>query len=114
MRNPSSLAAFFVAVLALGVLAGAGYAAWEYADVSWLQAALAVPLAGLLAVFALALGSRGRSVHQRTLGRAGGAGVARAARGLGLLTLVLVATAALALAVFAVLVTTEGLTTAPW
>ena len=114
MRNVSSMLALFLALLSLGVFGGAAYVAREYAEVSWLQAALAVPVAALLAFFALSLASRGRALHQRTLGRAGGAGVARLARGLGLLTLLIAASATIALAVFAVLVRTEGLTTAPW
>ena len=106
--------ALLVALAALALFVGAGYAAREYAEVSWLKASLAVPVVALLGFFSLALASRGHGVHQRTLGRAGGAGVAGAARVLGTLALLLAITAGLALAVFGVLVWTDGLTRAPW
>jgi hypothetical protein len=114
VRNTPAVLALLVALLALGVLGGAVYVARELIDVSWLEAAGAVPVAALLAVLALALAARGRARHQRTLGRAGGAAVVRTARGLGLLALLLSLTAGLALAVFGVLVWTDGLTHAPW
>jgi hypothetical protein len=114
VRNGPALLGLLVALLALGVLAGAGYAARELIDISWLEAAAAVPVACLLALLALSLASRGRSRHQATLGRAGGAGVVRVTRGLGFFTLLLSLTAGLALAVFGVLVWTDGLQRAPW
>jgi hypothetical protein len=114
LRNVSAVVSFLLALLAVGVLAAAGYAARERPEISWLEAAGAVPAAGLLAFFALALATRARTLHQRTLGRSGGEALARTARGIGILALLLVVTAALALAVFAVLVTTDGLTRAPW
>jgi hypothetical protein len=114
MRNAASVSSFLLAVLALGVLGAAVYAARELAEISWFEAAAAIPVAGLLAFFALALATRARAIHQRTLGRAGGDGLARTARGIGILALLLVLTAGLALAVFGVLVATDGLTEAPW
>ena len=114
MRNRNAVFALLVALLALGVLGAAAYAAHLRAEITWLEAGAAVPAAALLALFALSRASRARAVHQRTLGRAGGVAVARTARGLGLLALLLAVTAALALGVFAVLVTTDGLTHAPW
>jgi hypothetical protein len=114
LRNVSALFAFLVSVLALGVLGAAGYAARELPEISWFEAAAAVPVSALLAVVALTLATRARALHQRTLGRSGGEGLARTARGIGILALLLVVTASLALAVFAVLVSTDGLTRAPW
>jgi hypothetical protein len=114
VRNWRAVAALLVALLALAVLFGAGYLADTRGDVSWLQAAAAVPVAGLLSLFSLSLSGRARALHQRTLGRAGGSGLARVARFLGLLGLLLALTAALALGVFAVLETTDGLTKTPW
>ncbi|MBA2615156.1 MAG: hypothetical protein H0U90_05150 [Actinobacteria bacterium] len=114
MRNASSVLALVLALLALAALGSAGFAARELPEISWLEAGAVIPFVGLLALFALSLASRGRAQHQRTLGRAGGEGVARTARGLGLLALLLTLTAALALAVFAVLATTDGLTKTPW
>ena len=114
MRNGKAVLALVVALVALGLLAGASYVERERADVTALEAAAVVPAAGLLGLLSLSLSNRARSVHQRTLGRAGGAGVARTARGLGCLALLLTLTACLALAVFAVLETTDGLTRTPW
>ena len=114
MRNWSAFLAVLVALLALAVLGVAGYAASEYADVSWLQAALALPVTGLLALVALGLAGRARALHQRTLGRAGGRGVAATARLLGGLALLLALTGGLAVGVFGILVWTDGLTEAPW
>jgi hypothetical protein len=114
MRNAASLSSLLLALLALGVLAAAAYAARELPEISWFEAAAAVPVAALLAFFALAVATRARAIHQRTLGRAGGDGLARTARGIGILALLLVLTAALALAVFGVLLATDGLTQAPW
>ncbi len=114
MRNGRALFAFLFALVALAILAGAAYAASERPEVSWLEAGAAVPAAGLLALFSLSLASRGRAVHQRTLGRSGGERLARLARALGLLALVCAATAGLAFAVFGVLVATDGLTRTPW
>ena len=114
MRNTNAVLALLAALLALGLAAGAGAAARMLPEVSWLEAFAAIPAVGLLALFALSLSSRGRAVHQRTLGRAGGEGVARTARGLGLIALVLTLSGALALGVFAVLVLTDGLTRPPW
>jgi hypothetical protein len=108
------LVTFLVGLLAVALLAAAAYAARELSGVSWIEAAGAVPAAGLLAFFALTLATRAQALHQRTLGRSGGEGLARTARGIGILALLLVLTAALALAVFAVLVATDGLTRAPW
>jgi hypothetical protein len=114
VRNAHAVLALLVALLALGLLAGAAYTARERADVDWVQAGAAVPAVGLLSLLSLSLASRGRARHQRTLGRAGGATIVRLARGLGLLALLLSVTAGLAFAVFAVLVVTDGLTEAPW
>ena len=114
MRNASSSLALFVALLALGVLAAGGYAAHVRPEISWLEAGAIVPFVGLLALFALSLASRGRATYQRSLGRAGGEGIARTARGFGLLALLLTVTAALGLGVFLVLAVTDGLTRAPW
>jgi hypothetical protein len=114
VRNTPAVFALLVALLALAVLVGAGYLARELIDVSWLEAAGVVPIAGLLALFALSLAGRGRERHQRTLGRAGGAAVVRVARGLGFFALLLSLTAGLAVAIFGVLVWTDGLTRAPW
>jgi hypothetical protein len=114
VRNTQAVLALLVALLALAVLAGAAYAAIERPDVTWLEAGVAVPPAGFLALFSLSLASRARDVHQRTLGRAGGEATARLARALGLLALLLTLSAGIAFGVFGILVATDGLTEPPW
>jgi hypothetical protein len=114
VRNTPAVSSSVVGLLALGVLAAAAYVARTRTDVSWLEASVAIPAAGFLALLSLSLASRGRALYERSLGRAGGGKVARIGRGLGLLALLLTLTAALALAVFGVLVATDGLTEAPW
>ena len=114
MRNTNAVLGLLVALVSLGLLAGAGAAARTMPAVSWLEAGAAVPAVALLSLLSLSFARRGEAAHQRTLGRTGGAAVARLARGLGLLALLLALSAALALAVFGVLVATDGLTRAPW
>lgn len=114
MRNPVAFLALLVGLLAVGAVATAGYAAETRPEVSWLQAALAIPVVALLGFLALSLANRARRRHQRTLGRSGGTAVAALARVLGAVALLCAAAAAVALVVFAVLVRTDGLTRAPW
>jgi predicted membrane protein len=114
VRNGSSVLALLVALLALGSLGAAAYAAYRLREVSWLEAALALPVVALFAFLALSLAARGRAAYQRSLGRKGGERVARLARALGLLAFLLVVTAALAVGVYGVLAATEGLSRAPW
>ena len=61
------------------------------------------------ALLSLSLATRAQMRYQRTLGRAGGLGVARVARVLAIARAALTVTAGLALVVFVVLVTTDGL-----
>ena len=103
MGNPRAVWAFFLALLALGVLLGAAAAARLMSEVGLAEAIAAVPLGLVLALASISLARRARFEHQRTLGRAGGAALAAAARGLGTVALIVAVTAALALAVFAVL-----------
>ncbi len=114
MRNAAAVLALLVALLALALLGGAVWAARSLVAVSWLQAALVTPVAGFLALLSLSLAGRAYARHQRTLGRAGGAALARAGRLLGWLALLLTITAVLAVAVFGILVWTDGLTRTPW
>jgi len=114
VRNPAAALALLVALLSLGTFVAAGYVAQQDVDVTYLQAALAIPLAFVLALGSLALSNRARARYQRSLGRAGGAGLARFARLLGLLALLVTATTVLALIVYWVLETTDGLQKAPW
>jgi hypothetical protein len=103
MGNPKAVWALLTALLALGVLLGGAAAARFMSQVGLVEAVPAVPLGLLIALTSLSLSRRARFEHQRTLGRAGGAALAAAARGLGTIALIVAVTAALALAVFAVL-----------
>ncbi|MBD0291573.1 MAG: hypothetical protein ICV74_09985 [Thermoleophilia bacterium] len=114
MRNAPAVLALLVALLALALLGAAAWAARTLVDVSWLEAALAAPAAGLLSLLALSLAGRAERRRQRTLGRAGGIALAQAGRLLGWLALLITISAALALAVFGILVWTDGLTRTPW
>jgi hypothetical protein len=103
VSNSRAVWAFVLALLALGVLVGAAAAARLMDQVGLAEAAPAVPLGLILSLVSLSLARRARFEHQRTLGRAGGAGLAAAARVLGMVALIVALTACLALAVFAVL-----------
>ena len=107
MRNSNAVWAVVVALVALGVLVGAGVAAQLLPEVGYLEAAAALPVTLLLALLALSLAGRARNLHQRTLGRAGGSGLAGLARALGVFALLLIATIALAFGIFALLVLTD-------
>jgi hypothetical protein len=102
VRNPRALLAFFFALLALGALGG-GAAAARFSDRVGFEAVGAVPLGILLALVSLSLARRARYEYQRTVGRAGGSGLAAVARVLGSIALLVGVTAALALGVFLVL-----------
>jgi hypothetical protein len=114
VRNPVAFLALFVALLALGAVAGTGYVAQTRFEVSWLEAAYGIPVVVVLGLLALALANRSRMRHQRTLGRSGGTALAALARLLAGIALLCAAAAVVALIVFAVLVQTDGLTEAPW
>jgi hypothetical protein len=103
VQNPKAAWALITALLALGVLAGAVAGARSFEAVGLYETLGAVPAAGLLALISLSLARRARWEHQRTLGRAGGTGVAALARVLGTVALLIALTAALALVVYAVL-----------
>jgi hypothetical protein len=107
VRNGKAFGAVFVGLLALAVLAFAVAAAVVLDRIELVQAAPALPVCAVLAVVALGLGGQARIAHQRSLGRIGGAAVARFGRFLGGLALLLDLTAALAVGVYAVLVVFE-------
>jgi hypothetical protein len=102
-RNPKAAWAFVTALAALGVLAGGLLAAHYSGHVGLYQAIPAVPIGLVLAFVSIRLARAARFEHQRTLGRAGGAGLAAAARIIGGFAMLLAITAALALGVFAAL-----------
>ena len=114
MRNGNAVLSLLVALAALVLFVGAGWAAKESDGISWLEAALAVPVVALLAFLSFSFGASARRRYQSTLGRDGGMGMARLARVLAIVALLLSLTAGLALIVFVVLVSTDGLAHAPW
>lgn len=61
------------------------------------------PVSALLGLYAIVLGRRGRETVQRTLGRAGGGGAARAGRLLGTAGLCVAVTAGMALGFYGLL-----------
>ena len=103
MRNPRAIWALLFALLALGALVGAAVAARLSDRVGFAEGVGAIPLGILLAFVSLGLARRARWEYQRTVGRAGGGGLAAFARVLGAIALLFGITAALALGVFAVL-----------
>ena len=82
--------------LATTVVPGAVAAAELLETVELLDAAAAVPLAAVLGVLALWLARGARLRTERTLGRVGGTGTARAGRILGALGLCIAASGAIA------------------
>jgi hypothetical protein len=102
-RNPKAVWAFLLALAALAVLAGGLAAAHYSGDVGLYQAIPAVPVGFVLAFLSVRLARRARLDYDRSLGRAGGRGLAASARILGGLALLVAITGALALGVFAVL-----------
>ena len=104
MVNRKAVWALVTALLGLGALGGAVYAARYYNEVRLLDAVIAVPLAFGFSLAAVILGRRARAEHQRTLGRSGSRLFVGFVRFLAAFAFILALTAALALAVFAVLV----------
>jgi len=89
-----------VGVVAVAVLPAA-IAAAEFLEVATLlESAVAIAPAAVLAVAAIYLGIRGRRHVERTLGRARGAGLARAGRILGWIGLYLAVTATISVATY--------------
>lgn len=103
MTNARAVWAFLFGLLALGALCGGAAAARLSERVGFVEAVGAVPLGVFLALVSLSLARRARYEYERTLGRAGGGGLAAAARLLGTIATILGVTAALALGVYAVL-----------
>jgi xanthosine utilization system XapX-like protein len=104
VRNGKALGAVAAGILALAVLAAGVASSVVYDRLELVEASPALPVCAVLAVVALGLGGQARIAHQRSLGRIGGAAVARFGRVLGGLALLLDLTAALAVGVYALLI----------
>jgi hypothetical protein len=103
VRNARALWAFLFALLALGALIGAAAAARVSDRIGFVEGVWAVPAGILFAILSLSFARGARGEYQRTVGRAGGGGLAAFARILALIALLIGVTAALALGVYAVL-----------
>jgi hypothetical protein len=102
-RNDSARASLACALLGL-LLPVAGYvAARQLKDVSIVQGTEATCGSALLGFLAILLARKAQFTIERTLGRAGGAGLARAGKLLGLLSLCIGLTAGVALGFYALL-----------
>jgi hypothetical protein len=102
--NPAAAWAAAVGLLAVVALPAGVALAQISARVKLLQASAAIPVAALLGAVALLLARRARRRSERTLGRAGGEGTARAARILGVLGLCIAASGAIAVGFYELLV----------
>jgi hypothetical protein len=90
-------------VVALAIGPAAVVASQRVPRVTLIEATGAIAVSGLLALLALLLARRARLYRERTLGRAGGAGLVRLGRALGLLGVCLGAAACIALAFYVAL-----------
>jgi hypothetical protein len=102
-RNPRASASLVVGVVAVAIVPLAIAASQYFDELSLVQSCASAAVAGLLGIFAIVLARRGRETAQRTLGRSGGEGAARAGKWLGVLALWIAATTGLALAFYALL-----------
>jgi hypothetical protein len=102
-RNPRASLSLAVGVVAVAVVPLAIAASQYFDELTLVQSCASAALAALLGGFAIALARRGRETAQRTLGRSGGEGAARAGKWLGILALWIAATTGLALAFYALL-----------
>ena len=92
-----------VGLLTLAVAPAAVYASNRSERVTLIQAVAATAASGVLALLALLLSRRGRLYAERTLGRAGGEGLARLGRVLGVIGLCIACAAGIALAFYVLL-----------
>jgi hypothetical protein len=102
--NPAAAAALVAGIVAVAALPAAVVLAQVSSHVKLTQAALGAPVAALFGLAALLLARRALRRSERTLGRAGGEGIARAGRVLGVLSLCLAASGAIAIGFYGLLV----------
>ncbi|MGI9658863.1 MAG: hypothetical protein ACR2OD_08140 [Gaiellaceae bacterium] len=102
MRNAKAVLGVLFGLLAIAIIVAGGLRTNSETTIDRIVIA-SVPAAFVAALVALSLSRRGKFEFQRTLGRAGGRGLASLARGLGIIGLLLSFTGALAIAVFGVL-----------
>jgi hypothetical protein len=103
-RNRAAPVAVAAGLLAVAALPAGVALAQVSGRVKLLQASAAIPVAAVLGLAALLLARRALRRSQRTLGRAGGEGAARAGRILGVLGLCVAASGTIAVAFYEFLV----------
>jgi hypothetical protein len=99
-RNGRAWASVLVGLVAIAVLPAAIGLSELLEAVRLLDTAAAIPVAAALAIAALWLSHAARRQIERTIGRIGGAGAARAGKVLGVLGLCLAAAGAIALGTY--------------
>lgn len=102
VRNAKAVLGVLFGLLAIAILVAGVLRTNSETTVDALVVA-SIPASFVVALIAISLARRGRFTYQRTLGRAGGRGIAALARALGVIALLLSLTGALAIAVFGVL-----------
>jgi hypothetical protein len=108
VRNPKAVVAFLFSLLAIAFVVAGVLLPRLRDEIEPLEALVLAPAAFAAALIAVALARRARFDFQRTLGRAGGDGLASVARVIGVLVLLVSLTAGLAAGVYAVLVLVQG------
>lgn len=108
VRNPKAIGAFLAGVLGIAVLAAAAAVPRFVDSIDPLQALIVVPGAVILSLASIALARRARFDYQRSLGRAGGDGLAATSWVLGIIGVLVAMAAALAVGVYAVLTFTQS------
>ena len=95
--NPRASASVVVGVLAVVIVPAAIAASRYFDEFTLVQSCASAVVTALLGLFAIALARRGQETAERTLGRSGGEGAARAGKWLGVIALWIAATTGLAL-----------------
>jgi hypothetical protein len=99
-RNPRASASLVTGLVAVVIVPLAVGASGYFDELTLVQSCASAALAALLGIAAIVLARRGQETAERTLGRSGGQGTARAGKWLGMIALWIAATAGLALAFY--------------
>jgi hypothetical protein len=102
-RNDAARGSLACALIGLAIPVAGYFAAGQLSGVTIVHATAATCGSALLGVLALLLARKAQLRNERTLGRVGGLGMARAGKILGLLSLCIGITAGLALGFYSVL-----------
>ena len=103
-RNPRASASLVVGLLAVVIVPAAIAASRYFDELTLVQSCASAAAAALLGIAAVVLARRGQETAERTLGRSGGEGTARAGKWLGVTALWIAATTGLALAFYFLLI----------